>query len=204
VEDHPFWKESVEMPAIMKEEFKELVGNIGNGVNSETVFGETRVVEGRAVIPVAKVKYGGGGGYGGGQMKPGHEGGTMAGGAMSETGATGDEAAEEAGGMGMGFTVKAKPIGFIEITESEAVFRPLKHSAARGFLLGTALAAGATIGMLALTAARVGGAHKAIAGSHRLMRRAASGMGEMKGRAEAVGWMARRRARMMAARMYER
>jgi uncharacterized spore protein YtfJ len=86
-----------------KDDLKDILGRIGKDVDANTVFGETRVVEGRAVIPVASVSYGGGGGAGHG----------------------GEESAGEGEGMGLGFGLQAKPLGVIEVTADEVRWVPV-------------------------------------------------------------------------------
>lgn len=75
-----------------------------NIADSDTVFGETRVFDGEAIIPVSRVSYGLGGGGGKGTMS---------------------DKGEEGEGQGFGIGVKAKPIGFIEIKKGEASYRPI-------------------------------------------------------------------------------
>ena len=86
-------------------DLKAMLGKIGAGLDTTTVFGEPQVLEGRAIIPVAKISYGGGGGLGAGE------------GAEPE-----DEGSGE--GMGIGFGVKAKPLGVIEVTEDDVRWIP--------------------------------------------------------------------------------
>lgn len=86
-----------------KDDLKDILGRIGKDVDADTVFGETRVVEGRAVIPVASVSYGGGGGAGRG----------------------GEETAGEGEGMGLGFGLQEKPLGVIEVTADEVRWVPV-------------------------------------------------------------------------------
>jgi uncharacterized spore protein YtfJ len=86
-----------------KDDLKDMLGHIGKDVDADTVFGETRVIEGRAVIPVASVSYGGGGGAGQG----------------------GDETGDEGEGMGLGFGLQAKPLGVIEVTADQVRWVPV-------------------------------------------------------------------------------
>jgi uncharacterized spore protein YtfJ len=100
-----------------KDEIKELLAAMGK-LDSSTVFGQPHVFEGRAVIPVAKISFGGGGGGGTGQGEAGlpREGET-------EEGSPGKRGAEihphgggSGEGIGLGFGVTAKPLGVIEVT----------------------------------------------------------------------------------------
>jgi uncharacterized spore protein YtfJ len=77
------------------------------------VFGKAVTHGGRTVIPVARVSGGGGGGFGSG------------------TGPTADDAETKAAsptgegeGGGMGFGQMARPVGFIEMSDSEVRWRP--------------------------------------------------------------------------------
>lgn len=84
-------------------DLKELLSKIGAGLDTRTVFGEARVFEGRAVIPVASVSYGGCGGFSGG---------------------AGPEGEGEGEGMGLGFGVSATPLGVIEVTADDVRWMP--------------------------------------------------------------------------------
>jgi len=69
------------------------------------VFGEPIERAGRTIIPVARVKYGFGGGYGGGEQEGAEVNRPLA-----------------AGGGGGGGGVRAKPVGALEITDSGTRF----------------------------------------------------------------------------------
>ena len=86
---------------------KQLIREVGKDTNVHTIFGEPEILEGKAIIPVAEVKYGGGGGFGTGQA-PGEE-----------------EELETGRGAGVGFGVQAKPMGTIEITADTTRWRPI-------------------------------------------------------------------------------
>ena len=74
----------------------------------ESIFGESREIDGQTIIPVGKIAYGWGGGSGKG-TSPGHN---------------GDDAGEgEGSGLGMG--VKVKPMGYITITRQNVSYRPI-------------------------------------------------------------------------------
>jgi uncharacterized spore protein YtfJ len=81
---------------------KELIGEISEHVNSDTVFGASREIGSRVVIPVAQVGYGGGGGFGRGDEKDGDSG----------------------SGGGGGLNIKAKPLGVIVVSEEEVAWLP--------------------------------------------------------------------------------
>lgn len=97
------------------DQFEELIGRIGKKANARTVYGEPTIVGDRAVIPVAEIKYGGGGGWGGGY--------TPAVGTEAE--GTAESTAGEGEGMGMGFGVSAKPIGALEVTPDGVHWSPV-------------------------------------------------------------------------------
>ncbi len=87
---------------------KELLQEIAQNVGAETVFGESRQIGDKVIIPVAQVGYGGGGG--GGQGEP--------------EGKPTPEGAEMPSGMGMGAGVKAKPLGVVVVTEDMVEWMP--------------------------------------------------------------------------------
>jgi uncharacterized spore protein YtfJ len=80
---------------------------LGAVARASTVFGEPVERDGVTVIPVAKARWGFGGGAG----------------QRSETGD--DNEHEEGAGGGGG--VQVTPVGFIEITNTEAKFRPIRN-----------------------------------------------------------------------------
>ena len=84
-----------------------IANRLGNYARAETVFGEPVTQDGVTVIPVAKVRFGFGGGAG-----VGHD-------EKSE----GDDYGEGGGGGG---GVTASPVGFIEIADGRAEFRPIR------------------------------------------------------------------------------
>ncbi|MCL4499867.1 MAG: hypothetical protein M1335_06475 [Chloroflexi bacterium] len=91
----------------------------GDTNGAKLIFGETRTFGERAVIPVAQVRYGFGGGAGSGK-KPG------------------EEQQGEGGGFGGGLQVK--PVGFIEVDPVTMQFRPIFDLPA--MLMAIAAAAG--------------------------------------------------------------
>ena len=91
----------------------------------DTVFGEQRTVNGRTFIPVARVAYGLGGGYG----------------RLAEN--TQGESTPQSGGGGITVT----PIGVVEVSEDATRFLPTPTPTARLFaLLTAAVAAGVLLG----------------------------------------------------------
>lgn len=86
--------------------FEELLARLGR-IDTHTVFGEPYTHDGLAVIPVATIGYGGGGG-GGAERAPQAE----------ET--------EQAGeGQGLGFAVRARPLGVIEVKNDSVRWVPI-------------------------------------------------------------------------------
>lgn len=74
-------------------------------MNVETIFGESRQIGNKVIIPVGKISYGWGGGGGKGESK------------------TEDRQEGEGSGMGMGAHVK--PMGFITVTEDCVYYEPI-------------------------------------------------------------------------------
>lgn len=88
-------------------ELRDIVNNIMSqigGTSVEAVFGESRQIGDKVIIPVGKISYCWGGGSGKGKG-PGQEG------------------EGEGGGFGMG--VKVKPIGFITVTPDRVTYEPI-------------------------------------------------------------------------------
>ncbi|MCO5314884.1 MAG: hypothetical protein M9938_01775 [Solirubrobacterales bacterium] len=90
-----------------------LADRIGAGVRASAIFGEPVERDGITVIPVARASWGFGGGIGG------------------ET-----DREDGGGGGGGGFV---SPLGYIEVRESGAVFRPIRDPRLVAIVLGTAL-----------------------------------------------------------------
>jgi uncharacterized spore protein YtfJ len=82
---------------------KEMLDQVANAARVETVFGESRQVAGKTILPVARVMYGGGGGGGNGKGEEGKEG--------------------SGGGGGLGIVVK--PLGCFVITETSERWLPV-------------------------------------------------------------------------------
>jgi len=120
----------------------DLLENIGQKLGStatvKTVYGEPIQANGKIVVPIAKVAYGFGAGFGTGHGKHGsdHEGGAH------EAGSDGRHG--EGGGGGGG--VRAFPAGALEITDSGTRFVPFVDLRP----LAVAFAAGAFLGALFL------------------------------------------------------
>lgn len=87
------------------EQLKSIVDQIRENATVDTVYGEPIERDGKTVIPVAKIAYGFGGGYG-------------------SEGRKGENGEEDNGGEGggIGGGVNAKPAGVVEITDDETRF----------------------------------------------------------------------------------
>jgi uncharacterized spore protein YtfJ len=88
---------------------------IGGRASAKAVFGEPVERDGVTVIPVAKVRYGFGGGGGSG----------MSGKSLEDM----DESPEMGEGGGGGGGMMASPVGYIEITKNGARFEPIRDPA---------------------------------------------------------------------------
>src|SRR3989304_2693696 len=86
----------------------QLADRVGLRANARAVFGDPVERDGVTVIPVAKVRYGFGGGGGGG----------MSGKSLDDM----DESPEMGEGGGGGGGMMASPVGYIEITKNGARF----------------------------------------------------------------------------------
>ncbi len=108
------------------EMFQSFLGGLQQNASVKTVFGEPIAADGRTLIPVAKVGYGGGGGMG---PRAAHDGQPI-----------GQEAEPQRLGFGAG--VGAKPIGVVEVSTEGTKFIPIGigkkivAALAAGFLLG--------------------------------------------------------------------
>ena len=101
-------------------EIQELLRSVVNQAGTKTVYGDPIIAEGRAIVPVAKVRCG----FGGGSGRKSAEG--------------------EGGGGGGGFV--ARPVGVIEITGSETRFVPIVDPQSVAFAAGIGIVAGLLIG----------------------------------------------------------
>jgi uncharacterized spore protein YtfJ len=94
------------------ESFRGIIEAVRDHAGVETAFGEPIEREGRTVVPVARVAYGFGGGFGEGAEIEGEE--------------AADEPAEVGGsGGGGGGGAMTRPLGVIEVTDHETRFVPL-------------------------------------------------------------------------------
>ena len=120
---------------------------IGAKASVRAVFGDPIERDGITIIPVARVRWGFGGGAGRGPIAVGP--GTAADGAPTE--ATFDEGASGAG-TGGGGGVAADPVGYLEIGPDGATFKPIASPMpSPGFML----AAGATAALVLRGLARL-------------------------------------------------
>ena len=85
---------------------EKLVDRVGGKASVQAVFGEPLQRGGKTVVPVAKVRWGFGGGTGTGPMD-------------------GSSGAPTGSGSGGGGGVTAEPIGYLEIDEAGAAFKPI-------------------------------------------------------------------------------
>src|SRR5215470_131177 len=109
-----------------KELMRNLVETLGTTATVKSVFGEPIYLEGKTVVPVAKVAYGFGGGFGMGPVA--HD----------------PEHTRKGEGAGGGGGVKAYPVGALEITATETRFISVLDPR----LLAAAFAAGIFVGRL--------------------------------------------------------
>ncbi len=109
-----------------REFFEFIIERLHGGASVKAVYGEPVEAQGKTIIPVAKVVYGFGGGYGeAAKDKKGERG-------------------KEGGGVGAG--VRAKPIGVIEVTEGDTRFVPCTSGKKIAALLAVGFIAGFLIG----------------------------------------------------------
>jgi uncharacterized spore protein YtfJ len=101
---------------------------LGAVARAATIFGEPVERAGVTVIPVAKARWGFGGGAG---HRTTVDNAGKAGGASSER-PVGEE--EDGGGGGGGVTVT--PVGFIEIKDAQAEFRPIRSTSFPWMIVG--------------------------------------------------------------------
>lgn len=110
---------------------------IGGKASVRAVFGDPIERDGITVIPVAKVRWGFGGGAGRGPiaMGPGIEG-------QAATGGPTEDSSLSGAGSGGGGGVTADPIGYLEIGPDGANFRPITPAMpSPGFLLAAGVTA---------------------------------------------------------------
>lgn len=109
------------------------VAHLRASAGVKTVYGEPVVVDGKTIIPVAKVAYGFGGGTGT-KKAPG---------AKDEKGAP---IAEEGEGAGGG--VAAKPVGVVEISGEDTKFVPFSQTKRLAWAAAIGSGIGFVLGML--------------------------------------------------------
>jgi uncharacterized spore protein YtfJ len=98
---------AAEADAASDDRFNRLVRSLGGTATASAVFGDPVEKDGVTIVPVARVRFGAGGGYGRGPgKKKRHE-----------------ESAEDQVGYGQGGGVQATPVGYIEIAGGEAEYK---------------------------------------------------------------------------------
>jgi uncharacterized spore protein YtfJ len=115
---------------------EKLVEKVGGRASVKAVFGDPIERGGKTIVPVAKVRWGFGGGAGSGT-------------APAEGDATGTASGS---GSGAGGGVTAEPIGYLEIDEAGAAFKPIAAAYPSPFFL---LAAGVTGALVIRAIARL-------------------------------------------------
>jgi len=107
-----------------KELIDTAVDHLRSTASVKTVYGEPVVIDGKTVIPVARVAYGFGGGSGSKQQGE-------------------NDAPAEGGGVGGGMS--AKPVGVVEVTSAETKFVPF--GAKKRLAITAAIASGIGLGL---------------------------------------------------------
>ena len=110
----------------MKQVFDSMIERLNGGASVKAVYGEPVEAQGKTIIPVAKVMYGFGGGFG-------------------ETGKEKKNGADKEGG-GAGGGIRAKPVGVIEVTEEDTRFVPCADGKKTAVLLALGFIVGFLIG----------------------------------------------------------
>ena len=85
---------------------KSTIDKITKSTGSQLVYGESIVIKDKIIIPVAKISYGFGGGFGKLESKE-----------KQDASTKNDKTNEKGNGGGGGLGLKAEPVGIIEITE---------------------------------------------------------------------------------------
>ena len=122
--------EAVEPISNVGESIRSIMDDLGEHASVRSVYGDPIEAAGKTIVPVARVAYGFGGGFGRGGDETGE-------GGPDEEGATG-----QGGGVGAG--VSARPVGVVEIDGGET--RLLRFGDRRR--LGLAMLAGLALGLL--------------------------------------------------------
>jgi uncharacterized spore protein YtfJ len=119
---------------------RESIEKMRSSGSAETVFGPARKENGRTIIPVARVAYGFGGGYGTAAAQKGKPGARQ----RSKGASTAGDS-----GLGGGGGMRVIPAGMFEVSEDGARFRPVRGpfattalTLAGGMLLGMILSRG--------------------------------------------------------------
>ena len=126
--------DSIEMD--LPEDLNEIIEDLQDSASARAVFGDPVERDGRTVIPVARIAYGFGGGFGSGPAigedaddeEPGDE-------DEITIEAVDDIDGEGGSGAGFGGGLMAKPIGALEITDHETTFVPIGGNRDRMFAL---------------------------------------------------------------------
>ncbi|HUK20285.1 MAG TPA: spore germination protein GerW family protein [Gemmatimonadales bacterium] len=109
-----------------KELIEAAVDHLRSTASVKTVYGDPVVIDGKTVIPVARVAYGFGGGSGSKQQGEGE-----------------NDAPAEGGGVGGGMS--AKPVGVVEVTSAETKF--VAFGAKKRLAIAAAIASGIGLGL---------------------------------------------------------
>jgi uncharacterized spore protein YtfJ len=103
--------------------FDSIQEKIAHSAHVKTVFGEPIAAEGKTIIPVARIRYGFGGGMGSGPTR------------------TGDEQRIGQGGGGGGGVIAA-PVGVVEVSAAGTRFIPIHNRKRMGALILAGFVAG--------------------------------------------------------------
>ncbi|WP_435181992.1 GerW family sporulation protein [Halorussus sp. AFM4] len=123
-------------------QIESIVERLQRSANVRSVFGDPIERGEKTVVPVARVAFGFGGGYGSG----GDAGGEATERTGSDSSAAGDRRAAEPRGGGGGGGAAAAPIGALEITDDGARFVRFGERRRSLALLGAGFAAGVLVG----------------------------------------------------------
>lgn len=102
------------------EAIRTAVRELHDSANVENVYGDPITIDGKTVVPVARIAYGFGGGFGVGGSETGTDGAGGEGESAGEGGGRGQGQGQGQGGGGGG--VSARPVGALEITEDGTRF----------------------------------------------------------------------------------
>jgi uncharacterized spore protein YtfJ len=124
--------------------FSELIDGLRERAGVKNVFGDPIEREGRTVVPVARVAYGFGGGFGSGGDA------ACAAGEESEAGDESEDGARSYGeGGGGGGGAVARPVGALEITDTGTAFVRFRDSRRANGALAVGLGLGYFLGRIA-------------------------------------------------------